>query len=84
MVGDIFKSKKIYKGKTWAGSFTVFVVSLIVVIVFNKIFGLNFQIIKILLIGLFSVVLELIGNKGLDNLTLPIGVALFSWILGVI
>lgn len=80
----LIKSKKIYKDKTLTGSLTVFVVSLIVVIVFNILFGLDLHIGKIIIISGCSLILELFGKKGLDNLTLPIGVALVSWILGVI
>lgn len=84
IMSNLIKSRTIYKYKTLTGSLTVFVVSLIIGIVFNYIFDLNFQIYKIILIGIISVLLELVGRRGLDNLTLPLGVALISSLLGVI
>ena len=84
IVGKNIKSREIYNGKTLAGSLTVIIVSLIVVIVFNKLFNLNYEIWKIIVIGLVSFGLELIGKKGLDNISLPLGVALVSFGLGVI
>lgn len=84
LVAGFLKSKVIHNNKTLAGTITVFIVSIIVTIVFNCIFSLDLNIIFILLIGGFSSVLELIGINGFDNLYLPIGVSVFSYILGVI
>lgn len=73
--------------KSLVGSITVaiisFIVTFIVIIYFKdkeNIHGLNlFTIIFIsLLTGILSAFIELTGNKGCDNLTLPIGSGLFA------
>ncbi len=84
VVGKNIKSINIYNDKTLAGSLTVVIISLIIVLIFNNIFGLNYNIWKIIVISLVSGFLEILGKKGLDNLTLPLGVALTSFVLGVI
>lgn len=84
VVGKNIKSINIYNDKTLAGSLTVVIISLIIVLIFNNIFGLNYNIWKIIVISLVSGFLEILGKKGLDNLTLPLGVALISFVLGVI
>ncbi len=84
LIGKNIKSKKIYKNKTFAGSLTVLFIASIVVIIFNQVFSLNLNIWKILIISLTSLGLEIIGEKGLDNLYLPLGVSLISLGLGVI
>ncbi len=84
IIGQNIKSINIYKDKTLAGTLTVVIVALIVVIVFNNIFKINYEIWKIILISIMSGLLEIIGKKGLDNLSLPVGIAFISWALGVI
>ncbi len=84
IVSHYIKSMKIYKDKTLVGSLTVFIISIIVVLIFNKIFSLNYEYFKIILIGIISLLLELIGRKGIDNLLLPLGVSIISYLLGVI
>ncbi|MDD4705911.1 MAG: hypothetical protein PHS24_01685 [Bacilli bacterium] len=73
IIASNFKSKVIYNNKTIFGTLTVFIISSIIIIIFSLCFDLNFNILKILLIGLCASILELIGTKGLDNLTLPLG-----------
>ena len=77
-------NKRIYKNKTLLGSLTLFIISIIVLIIFNNIFSLNYGIITILIIALVSALIECISNKGLDNLTLPLVSSLISYLLGVI
>ncbi len=84
IVARYLKSKIVYNNKTLAGTITVFLVSIIVTLIFNYIFSLNLNILFIILIGGFSSILELIGINGYDNLYLPLGVSIFSFILGVI
>lgn len=83
LIGKSIKSKKIYGDKTLAGTITVFLISIIVVIVFDKIFGINYKIYEIIIIGIWSGLLEILGKKGIDNLSLPLGIALISWWFGV-
>ena len=82
LISSKVKSRKIYKEKTIVGALTVFIVSLIVVVIFNNIFLLNMNIISILIISLISMLLELVGIKGLDNLYLPIGISIISYLIG--
>ena len=73
IIAKKFKSIIIYNNKTIFGTLAVFIISLLVTILFNIYFKLDFHILKILLIALSTTLLELIGVKGLDNLFLPIG-----------
>lgn len=84
LIAGYLKSMKIYNNKTLVGTLTVFIISIIVVILFNQIFSLGVEAFSIILIGVVSSLLELIGINGYDNLYLPLGVSLFSFILGVI
>ena len=84
LIAGYLKSMKIYNNKTLVGTLTVFIISIIVVIIFNQIFTLNMDLFSIILIGVVSSLLELIGINGYDNLYLPLGVSLFSFILGVV
>lgn len=84
IISSFIKSKKIYNDKTLAGSITVLIVSIIVGCIFNQFFILNFKIWEIIIIGIISSLLELLGKKGIDNLTLPLGVSIVSFVLGVI
>ena len=83
IISKYIKSKKIYKDKTIVGTFTVFLVSIIVMLIFNGIFNLNYSMIEIGIVGIISSILELIGIKGLDNLYLPLGVSIVVYLLGV-
>ncbi len=79
----------IEKGNVWLlhgrrslyGTLTVFLSCLLVVIVMSAAFSLPYIPWEMLLIALGATVLEFIGVKGIDNLTLPIGVCLLSWLL---
>lgn len=84
LVAGYLKSRKIYNNKTLSGTLTVFIFSLIIVLIFNIYFKMNFGVIDIFIISLTSATLELIGIKGVDNLYLPLGVSLITFILGVI
>ena len=84
IIGKSIKSKKIYGDKTLAGTLTVIIISIIVLVVFDKIFGINYKIYEIIVISIWSGLLEVLGKKGLDNLSLPLGIALISWWFGVI
>ena len=84
IIGKSIKSKKIYGDKTLAGTLTVIIISIIVLVVFDKIFGINYKIYEIIVISIWSGLLEVLSKKGLDNLSLPLGIALISWWFGVI
>lgn len=84
LIAGYLKSMKIYNNKTLVGSLTVFIISIMVVIIFNHVFTLGLDGFSVIFIGIVSSLLELIGINGYDNLYLPLGVSLFSFILGVI
>ena len=67
--------------KTYSGSLGVFVISILISIFFNMYFNLGYTFFKYFLIGLSSTILEFIGFKGYDNLTLPLGLALITYLL---
>ena len=70
---------KLFGGRTLYGSLTVFAVSFVVVAFFNYAFDMTLAGWEILVTALAAVALELVGVKGLDNLTLPLGVFLLSF-----
>ena len=84
LVAGYLRSRKIYNNKTLVGTITVFVISIIIAILFNVFYGLNYEFLDIIIIGLTSSTLELVGIEGLDNLYLPIGVSIMAYLLGVI
>ncbi len=74
--GKIFNTSK-----TFSGSITVFVVSLLIIIIFTTFFKLELSLIRIIFISLLNTIIELYSKKGLDNLTLPLGMFLITYIL---
>lgn len=66
--------------KTYIGSFAIFLIAIILSLIFNNIYMLQFRLIDYIIIGLSASLLELIGDK-YDNLTLPIGLSLISYLL---
>lgn len=67
--------------KTYAGSLTVGLCTVIVITLFKQYYYLDLNIIKIILLGILAIPLELLNKKGSDNLTLPIGISLLSFVL---
>ena len=84
LTADYFKSREIINNKTITGTLTVLIVSLLVALWFSLFFNLEFSIFKIIIIGIVAALLELIGQDGLDNLYVPIGIALVVYLLGVV
>jgi len=66
-----------------SGSITVLLISIIVLITFKMIFNLDFSILDIIILGLVSTVLEFIGGK-YDNLVLPIGISIISYLVVIL
>lgn len=66
--------------KTYIGSFAIFLIAISLSLIFNNIYMLQFRLIDYIIIGLSASLLELIGDK-YDNLTLPIGLSLISYLL---
>lgn len=67
---------RLFGSRTLYGSLTVFCVSLIVLAVFAAVYALPLALWEILVTALAAVLLELVGARGYDNLTLPLGVFL--------
>lgn len=81
-IGNKFSNYKIKNtNKTYAGSLNVLLITMIVVIAFKNIYNLDLNIIKVILLGFIAVPLELWNKKGSDNLSLPLGISLCSYIL---
>lgn len=82
LVGGIAKGNiKLLGGKkTVFGSASVCVLSLLVVIVMSASFSMELAWYECVLIALLAMVMELLGSNGFDNLTLPLGTSLLSYI----
>ena len=82
VVGQVMnfpKNVRIYKNKTIYGSLTNFIVSFIVVGIFNAHYSLGLSILHILSISLLSVELELFTGRGLDNISITLGTSLLTY-----
>lgn len=79
--GSIHKGNvRLFGGRTLYGSICVFFVSFFVVSVFAGLFPvMALTVGEMALTALAAVALELIGVKGFDNLTLPLGVFLLTF-----
>lgn len=74
-------NRRLLGSRTLYGSLCVFVVCLLVLTVFTLLWQLPLSPLKILGIATAGVLLELVGVRGYDNLTLPLGVCLLTWLL---
>ncbi len=72
---------KFANGKSLFGTITAFLFSLLVVVIFNFAFVLSFSFYKMVIIALISAILELGCKKGYDNISVPIGVAIFTYLI---
>ena len=75
-----FKFKIGNTKKTFTGSTGIFAIAIIISILFNKYFLLDFTFLNYILIGLSASILELIGGR-YDNLTLPLGLSLIAYLI---
>ena len=87
LIGREVKSKKWHilgQQKSFAGTLTMFLVGGSVLIVISLITSQPFEPLNLFIISCLAVLLEQISWWGIDNLTVPIGVALsWRWLLGV-
>ena len=75
--GSIRRGNRVlFARRTLYGSIGLFLVCLLVIVVMSTIFDLPLALWQMLVTALAAVGLELVGVKGLDNLTLPLGVFL--------
>ena len=81
IIGKRITSKKILNtDKTLAGSITVFMVSIVVTIIFNSILKLDMTVFKIIIIGLYSSLVEIVSYK-YDNILLPLATSILAYFL---
>ena len=80
VVGQLVRkfNPKLYKKKSLFGTVANLAFSLLTVLVFRKIFSLDVHFLLCLCIAIFAVELELYTGKGLDNITLPLGIFAIS------
>lgn len=69
--------------KTYLGTLTVAISCLILTLIFNSLYSLQYSIIEILIISLSASFLEFFDYKGTDNLTLPLGVSIIAYLLTI-
>ena len=81
IVGQAVKSNnpKIYQNKTLFGSLANFLFSSGTAIVFKLVFDMNLKIWHCFMIGLFSVILEMVTLFGLDNIATTLGAAFLAY-----
>lgn len=72
---------KIYKNKTFVGTFAAFVFSFASTVVFSLVYKLPLEVWECALIALFAAGIEIVTGFGLDNITLPLGTALLSYLI---
>lgn len=58
--------------KTLAGSFTMFIITFIIVAIYGYLAGANLWILKSIITAIILTIVEAVGIKGTDNLTLPL------------
>lgn len=83
VVGQLVKkhNPKVFRNKSLYGTLTNLVVSTATAIVLSSVFELGLSVWYCLFIGILSTGLELIGAWGLDNITITVGVAFFTYFL---
>lgn len=74
-------NRRLLRERTLYGTLSVFVICLAVAAVVSAVFRMNLPFWAELCIALAAAVLELLSGRGLDNLTLPLGVFLLSTLL---
>lgn len=83
IIGKKISSKKYRIGntiKSFAGSFTMFLISFFISIIILTILNAQFFLIKGLMISVVATILEAISIKGLDNITVPIFVTILVFL----
>lgn len=81
IIGQRWPKPKLFLNKSLSGSLSVVIMTTILAYGFFQIFSPSIPLYYTLVIGLLAGLLELYTPKGLDNLSLPIGVSLVYYIL---
>ena len=75
-------NRRLLGQRTLYGSLSIFVICLLVSIIVSAVFRMGLPVWCFPLLALAATALELVSGRGLDNLTLPLGVFLLStWLL---
>lgn len=74
-------NRRLLGERTLYGTASVFAICLLVAAVISAIFGMGLPFWALCLIALAAAALELVSGRGLDNLSLPLGVFLISTLL---
>lgn len=85
LMGKKINSRRLYHNKTLAGTMTMFIVSLIIALIGFTLLQtspLGWVIIMALITAGVATLVELFTGKGIDNLTVPLGVFVFIVGLG--
>ena len=81
IIGRKGKQKIGNSDKTYVGSLTIIISSFIIILAFDIYYKLGLSLMGILFYSLLSAVLEFYGKKGTDNLILPLGISVLSYLL---
>ena len=87
IIGNSINGKKYHvlgTTKSVAGCLTVLILTCIVAYQLSNLGGMPLSIIEIFIIGTIGMILEILGGKNIDNLTLPLGVSALSYLLMVV
>lgn len=67
--------------KTLYGSLTMFIVTFLIHILYFGIVGVEYFIIKAIIVAIFATLLEAVSIKGTDNIIVPILTSVLDWLL---
>ena len=68
--------------KSLIGTLSMYLVTVLVLSIISHVTDINFEVIEILMIASLATILEQLSPLGIDNITVPIGVALsWHWLL---
>lgn len=82
IIASIWKTSNIFKTtKTYSGSIFIFISTILICLFFNNFYDLDYFLLNYLILGISASLLELFSKKGIDNLTLPIGLAILGFLL---
>ena len=84
VIGQNINSPKYKIGntsKSLAGSLTMFIVSLVISCIVLNLLGAEYFILKAIGMAVISTLLEAVSIKGLDNITVPIGLVLLTYLV---
>lgn len=80
--GKTLGKKKVYQDKSWIGSIAMFGFSFVVALTLLSIFsGVSSVFFIALIIAFFATIIELFSPKGLDNLSVPLGVFILYYVM---